>query len=168
MAPAPEPTGNALVDAHTDVHVWLEDRVYDVLEALVARDLSRARAAWRSFVAVLDEHMAFEDQHVMRAYEDTAPADGPGRADHVEGDHTILVRHTAAIEDVLAALDDRTTLRAILEALPVFYRLLGTLEHHTMREATYVYPALARTVPAARAHDVIVALRGLVDRARRT
>ena len=156
----------ALLDAHAAVHRWLEERAYATIEALVATDVVRARVLFDGFARVLAEHMAFEDERVLPVYTRVAPKDGPGRADHVEGDHTILRRHVDAIVALLDEVEG-APLRAVLERLPVVYRLLGTLEHHTAREQNNVYPALARALPSA-IDDVTAALTGLVKRASAT
>lgn len=147
--PAPVDPAAALVEANTTVHRFCEDRAYEALEALVHQDVSRATSVWRSVLALLEEHMAFEDERVMPTYAPLAPADGAGRADHIAGDHTILLRHAAIIDESLAALaaSPAPALRQILEELPKVYRLLATLEHHTAREQTHVYPALCGALP---------------------
>jgi hypothetical protein len=148
-----------LLDAHLAVHTWIEEHTYRVLEALVTSRPDEARATFARIVRVLDAHMAFEDVHVLPAYKTVAPSDGPGRADHIEGDHVILQRHIAAIH---AALGEMTELRSVLERLPVLYKLIATLEHHTAREQTAMYPAVARVLDDAARQKVITALLDLV------
>lgn len=154
-----------LVDAHLAVHRLLEDRAYLMLEALVTHDVSTARARFDVLEALLDEHMAFEEERVLPHYRSVAPTDGPGRADHVDGDHVILRRHLEAIDTALLEMEAASTLRAILERLPFVYRLLGTLEHHTAREQRSVYPALERVLDVEACDDVTAALKALVERA---
>lgn len=154
-----------LVDAHLALHVLLEDRAYLVLEALVAVDVSTARARFDVLAALLEEHMAFEEEHVLPFYRSVAPKDGPGRADHVDGDHVILRRQVDAIDAALVEMEAASTLRAVLERLPALYRLLATLEHHTAREQRTVYPTLERELDAAFRDDVTAALKALVERA---
>lgn len=155
----------ALVDAHLAVHRWLEDRAYLVLEALVARDVSTARARFDVLASILEEHMAFEEERVLPFYRSVAPPDGPGRADHVDGDHVILRRNVDAIDGALVEMEAASALRAVLERLPIVYRLIATLEHHTAREQQSVYPALERSLDGAALDDVTAALKALVDRA---
>lgn len=155
--PGPPSLADALEDAlcaaHAALHRQLEEGVYDALAALVRQDVSLAAARWKAVVTLLDEHQAFEEQRVLPAYEALAPSEGPGRVDHVRGDHIILQRHVDAVAAVFAhglgqgEAGSPPTLRAVLEALPAFYRFLATLEHHTAREQTSVYPALARSRP---------------------
>lgn len=148
-----------LVTAHARVHAWLEDNTYAVR-------VDDAQALFARVARLLREHMAFEDRHVMPMYKSVAPADGPGRADHVDGDHVILLRHVEAIDALLADLDG-ASLRDVVTRLPVVYRLLATLEHHTAREQANVYPALARLLHGDEAgrHKIAQALLDLVARA---
>jgi hypothetical protein len=152
-APPTDPQPD-LVVAHDALHARLEELAWAALEALVRQQLEAAAGSWRAFAVLLQEHMALEDGRVLPAYRPLAPAEGPGRLDHVEGDHTILLRHVAAIDALLGQLQQlgaqsaaALPLRSILQELPVFYRLLGTLEHHAARERQHVYPALARALP---------------------
>jgi hypothetical protein len=130
-----------LVDQHRAVHALLEERLWQALEALVLRDRAAAAAAFSSFARLLAKHMAFEDVAVLPRYAPHAPADGPGRLDHVQGDHVILKRHVEDIGGWLAALPADAALRTILAGLPALYRILQVLEHHTLREER-VYGAI--------------------------
>ena len=156
----------ALLDAHASVHAFLEDALYQALAKLVHLDVAGAAVDVERFASALQEHMRWEDSEVLPVYRDVAPADGPGRADHVAGDHVILVRTLGSLKDTLSALPADATLREVLEILPAAYRVLSTLEHHTAREQQNVYPALARVLPPHSLDDVTDALRALVDRAR--
>ncbi len=148
-----------LLDAHLAVHMWIEEHTYRMIEALVTSRYDEGRALFARITRVLDVHMAFEDEHCLPAYRTVAPADGPGRADHVDGDHVILKRHLAAMDE---ALDEMSGLRSVLERLPVVYRLIATLEHHTTREQSGMYPAVARAFDDATRQRVLTALLDLV------
>lgn len=157
-----------VLQAHGAVHAWLEARTYEILEALVRLRLADARSTFEHMARVLDAHMAFEEARVLPAYRKVAPTDGPGRADHVDGDHTILQRHVVAIREMLDALMETCTdtasstdrqLRHVLARLPVVYRLLSTLEHHTAREQQSVYPALPADVATGLVPELLRATR---------
>lgn len=148
-----------VLDAHLAVHAWIEEHTYRMIEALVTSRFDDARALFARITRILDEHMAFEDAHVLPVYRKVAPADGPGRADHVDGDHVILKRHVVSIAQTL---DEMTDLRSVLERLPIVYRLLGTLEHHTAREQNNMYPAVERALDDAGRQHVATALLDLV------
>jgi hypothetical protein len=148
-----------LLEAHAAVHAWIEEHTYRMIEALVTSRHDDARATFARIAHVLDVHMAFEDAHVLPVYRTVAPADGPGRADHIDGDHVILQRHLAAIADAVAEMSD---LRSVLERLPTIYKLIATLEHHTTREQSSMYPAVARVFDDATRQRVLTALLDLV------
>lgn len=145
---------------HEELHRLLEERVWRTLEALVTLDAERARGHFRLFTEVLDAHMTVEDQLVIPAWRPLAPVEGPGRVDHLEGDHVVLVRLIAEITGFLPAQAD---LRTTLQRLPAVYRLLGVLEHHTVREAT-VYRVLEGALPPDVRDRLTALLVGLVDR----
>ena len=89
-----------------------------------------------------------------------APTEGPGRVDHLEGDHVVLVR---LVTEIAGFLPEQADLRTTLQRLPSLYRLLGVLEHHTVREVT-VYPALEEQLPEDVRTSLTAALSALVER----
>lgn len=156
----------SLAAAHAALHEALADALYRVLTRVLDGDLAGARALLAALTRVFEEHQAFEEEHVMPAYAPLAPADGPGRVDHVAGDHVILTRTLAAAHDALAELTAGGTARAVLERLPTVQRVIATLEHHTLREAR-VYETIetsATMEPLAKAARAHVA--ALTERAR--
>jgi hypothetical protein len=149
MSSAPE----ILLTLHGHHHDRLREHLFRMLEALVAVDVAVAAAHLATFVRELDEGLALEDEIVMPAYRALGPVSGPGRSDHVEGDHVILRRGVGFVEAFVDDVRQAPSLRVVLEGLPHVYRLLGTLEHHTEREQRHVYPAVIPTLapgPAAR------------------
>jgi hypothetical protein len=150
-----------LVEAHGALHAKLEDDLYAVLASLTALDVAAAEQKLADFDGKIAAHMRWEDETVLPVYATVAPKDGPGRADHVAGDHTILARNLAAAFDAIDALDEKPTLRAVLAMLPIVYRVLSVLEHHTLREQNNVYPAFATQVDDAARDDALTVLRSL-------
>jgi hypothetical protein len=135
----------ALLELHGRVHDALREDLLLAIEALVSQRLPEARAIFERFEQRLEMHMRLEDEVVLPAYAAHAPNEGAGRVDHVEGDHTILLRH---LEKTSAILDDLepgapALLREIVLSLDAPLRLLSTLEHHTLREQSHVYPIVA-------------------------
>lgn len=149
-----------LCTVHDEVHLRLEERVYRTLEALIALDPASAVRHFREFSEGLALHMAIEDELVIPAWRPHAPVDGPGRADHLEGDHVVLVRLMGEIQGFLGEPVD---LRTILKRLPSVYRLLGVMEHHTMREER-VYRFLEGSLPSDACEHLTARLAALVDR----
>ena len=145
---------------HDALHQLLEERVWRTLEALVTLDAELARRHFRLFAEVLDAHMAVEEQLVIPAWRPLAPTEGPGRVDHLEGDHVVLVR---LVTEIAGFLPEQADLRTTLQRLPSLYRLLGVLEHHTVREVT-VYPALEEQLPEDVRTSLTAALSALVER----
>ena len=133
-----------LLELHGRVHEALREDLLTAIEALVSQNLPEARAIFERFDRRLSLHMRFEDDLVLPRYAAHAPSEGAGRLEHIEGDHTVLLRH---VERTLVILDDLESgapalLREIMLSLDTPLRLLNTLEHHTLREQTHVYPVL--------------------------
>jgi hypothetical protein len=148
--PSPEvhaaPGAERLLALHDAHHARLEELLYATIEAAVLLEGERATASLQTFAAELAEGLALEDALLLPIYARLGPQEGPGRLAHVEGDHTILLRGLDAASAALAqALTEATAAkrRPVLAMLPLLYRLLGTLEHHTERERRHVYPVVA-------------------------
>src|ERR1043166_7255561 len=152
-------SAQARLDAHAAVHRFIEDELYGVLEARGARDGDGAAARFTRMRAVLEEHMAWEEANVIPLYAPIAPKDGPGRLDHIAGDHTILIRNCDIARGAIDGLSSSSppSLRDVLEQLPHVYRLIAALEHHTLREQNNVYGKIDA------GDDVTAALKALVD-----
>lgn len=152
----------SLTAVHDALHRLLEERVWRTLEALVRLDGASARLAFGELAEALDEHMRVEDQLVIPAWRPLAPTEGPGRVDHLEGDHVVLVRLT---REIAGFLPEPMDLRTTLQRLPSVYRLLGVLEHHTVREEA-VYRALEERLPSDARGTLTAAHLALVERLR--
>jgi hypothetical protein len=149
---APEAIPAQILALHAAHHSRLRELLFLTLERLVVVDIDAARRAFDAFAEELDAGLALEDEIVLPAYRPLQAAAGPGRADHVEGDHVILHRGLGFVDALLAEVAGQPSLRGVLEGLPHVYRLLGTLEHHTERELRHVYPVVvAALAPAAAA-----------------
>lgn len=149
-----------LSSVHDEVHVRLEERVWRTVEGMVTLDRDAAVRNFRLFAEVLDAHMTIEDQLVIPAWRPYAPKEGTGRVDHLEGDHVVLVR---LVSEIHGFLPEKADLRATLHQLPSVYRLLGVLEHHTLREVP-VYRTLETALPSDAREHLTARLAALVDR----
>jgi hypothetical protein len=154
----------ALHDRH---HARLVDLLFVTIERLVDVDpvagVDAARATFSTFERELLEGLAIEDDVVMPAYRSLQPAQGPGRADHVDGDHVILRRGLGFVHALFDEVAASPTRRAALQGLPHVYRLLGTLEHHTERERRHVYPVVVPALDDDARAQLAASLRRLVD-----
>jgi hypothetical protein len=79
----------------------------------------------------LDVHLRYEEDVLWPLYAEVAPKDGPGSLRALHRDHRLLEGH-------LAEASDPDPLRRAW----ALARLDGVLEHHDLREATHVLPAL--------------------------
>ncbi len=154
---------DAVLSAHDRHHDRLRELLFALLECLVVVDVDRAQSSFDRFVAELRAGLALEDELVLPAYRPLQPGQGPGRVDHVEGDHVILERGIGFVAVLLEDVARVPTLRTVLEGLPHVYRLLGTLEHHGERERRHVYPVAIAALGEVERQRLGVALRRLVD-----
>jgi len=161
---------SAFHDAH---HARLDALLWRVVDAVFDIDVARARAALALAHDELLAGLALEDDVIMPRYR-AAFAAHPGppqsRPDVVDGDHDLLRRGLDAVGAFLGDVDQAPAderRRAAAVGLPVVYRLIGTLEHHSEREQRHVYPVVAAALvaePAVRAKTIAV-LRDLAQRA---
>ncbi|MEW5853204.1 MAG: hemerythrin domain-containing protein [Myxococcota bacterium] len=140
-----------LVDANQRVHDELHEALLQTMELLTALDVPGARARWRAFTTALSRHMETEERDVLPPYASLPHHERGGAPEHLKGDHTVLLRNSAACEERLASLDPASPslLRDVVLALDVFFRLLHVMDHHTERETLLMYPALERALLAA-------------------
>ncbi len=152
----------ALHDRH---HELLREQLFTVLARLVDVDIAGAGVVFGEFVVDLEAGLAVEEGVVMAVYRVHGPKEGSGKPEIVEGDHVILRRGIETVLGFLAAhrAAGPTTLRAILEELPHVYRLIATLEHHTLREQKHVYPVIAGALDDGQRAAVVAELTRLVD-----
>ena len=109
-------------------------------------DPQRQRLALRAFAEPLELHMQLEESMLLPAYAELAPrlsvpANG---APHVfEADHERLRGLVARLGDSIGPWNAQR----ILEQTECSSRLAGALEHHDLRERTWLVPALDTHVP---------------------
>ena len=157
-------TDEAIIALHAGHHARLEELLLQTLEALAAGVVVEARACFGSVVLELLQGLQLEDDVILPLYDTLGPHAPQGRRVVVDGDHTILRR---TIEAVAAFLDDvdaapaHLRQRAIIVGLPVVYRLLHTLEHHSEREARHVYPVVVPRLAGPDRRRVVADLRAL-------
>src|SRR3954464_1308270 len=95
----------ARLAAHAAVHHLLEDALYGVLERLVALDVDGAPTPLAPPRGGPEGHKGGGEEAVLPLYAPIAPKDGPGRLDHVAGDHTILLRNCDIATHAIDTLD---------------------------------------------------------------
>lgn len=159
--------GKNVLEAHEQHHALLEELLYELLEDIVAGRGLAARTRCAVFAQQLAAAIAIEDGEVLPAYRTLAAPEGPGRPEHVEGDHVILNRRLQALQEAVGALPEEIPLRfALTSVVPLVYPLLATLEHHLERERRFVYPLVVAALCEADREDLARALQALIADAR--
>lgn len=157
-----------LVDLHQAMEViLLQHRI-----ALMQADLPRALRMLRRFTMCMRRHISDERELVLPIYEGSTPVGGyeRGSAPSIfETEHQRILDHLVSLEAATEALgreaDSPDDLRArclkLLDREKVFSDLL---EHHDLRERTYLYPALERTMTEEEKQDLVERMVGLVEK----
>jgi hypothetical protein len=137
--PAPAPP--QLSSVHEDLHATLDEVLVAVLVSLVERDAARAHATLRAFQRVLDAHVRLEEDRVLPLLS-ALELSGAKNPAHLLPEHRLLERTVAELDAALGALaTDAPSARAVVDTLPIAYRLRSVIEHHTARERL-LYPML--------------------------
>lgn len=157
-------TDDVIIGWHDAHHARLQELILQTLEHLAGGDVGAARSLFSIGVAELLRGLALEDDVILPLYDTLGPHAPQGRRVVVDGDHTILRRTIEAVgtffDDVDGEAPPRRQ-RAIMIGLPVVYRLLHTLEHHTEREARHVYPVVVPRLQGEPRRVVVLELRAL-------
>ncbi len=135
-----------LNDLNTRIHAQLDEQLLATLEAATALELQHFEARWSAFEAALEEHKELEDREVFPLY---AALEGPyprgGSPELLAADHTSIEKALAPCRRAVAhllATPAAHLRRELVLVLERFLRLRGILEHHTLREERFLYPAL--------------------------
>jgi uncharacterized protein with PIN domain len=154
-----------LVDLHQAMEVlFVRHRL-----ALMDADPARALRVFRRFAMCMRRHIDHEQDLVLPVYTGSAPKEGypRGAAPEIfENEHRKIREALERIEGSIALLcddagEDREMLRArclvLLDREKVFADLL---EHHDLRERTFLYPALERMLADEEKIDLLERMVG--------
>ncbi len=136
-----------LVDLHQALDVgWVQHRL-----ALMNGDVPRAQRTLRRFFAAMQRHIDDETTLVMPLYRAHRPAEGWERGaapELIDTEHQRITEHLLNLDTQLEkiAMEKEAGARALAcLALLDREKILGDLlEHHDLRERTFIYPALER------------------------
>jgi len=143
------------VSLNARVHEALEALWVDAMVALTGLELPAATAAWERFEALIREHARREDEIIFPLFAATGPPPRGAAPEILAGEHDKLAQLTAVCRGALAELTEEAAgggpepalRRSMVRRLDHFQRLHHLFEHHTLREETLVYPALAGAAP---------------------
>jgi uncharacterized protein with PIN domain len=133
-----------------DFHQALEVLLLRHRLALMRTDLSEATRAFRHFAALLNRHLADEEDLVLPPYEANPPAEGYERGAGptvFRAEHQNILGHLLRLEGALAGLAEVGKSELPVACLKLLDRekvFADLLEHHDLRERQYLYPALER------------------------
>lgn len=126
------------------LHALLDDKWMQMMLHLTALDVDAAASAWHDMRDAMRGHLTYEEDVMLEVFDrvDDGEANTPKL---VHGDHVILQRSEAAIDDAFETLqgtsvDERR--RQMVLLLDVFLRWARVWEHHTDREQRTFYAVL--------------------------
>lgn len=115
-------------------------------EALVGLELSEARRLFEQLRCRKVDHMQLEDRELLPLYAELGQWERGGNPEIIRAEHDqiyLMMNHlTQSLEDL--DRPGQLTRRAVVEVLDAEKSFKGVLEHHSLREATHLYPALGR------------------------
>ena len=161
MSDEPSPHG-VLTTANARVHEEIEDALLSFLEGITALDDAHATAAWDRFLAAFERHARFEEAEIFPRYEDLGPRPRGQGLELFEADHVSLNKVIRAAVSAIAMIREATTdkRRVMITQLGALLRVRNILEHHTLREERFLYPALEASLPHSAQATLATALTG--------
>lgn len=156
------PRPQTLTELNSQLHAQLDEALLCALEALTALELETFEERWSAFEAALEEHKQLEDGEVFPHYA-ALPGLFPrgGSPELLAGDHTSIEKALLSCRRAvthLCATPPARLRREVVLVLERFLRLRGVLEHHTLREERFLYPALDEALSEKRRAELLAAL----------
>ena len=131
-----------LEQANIDWHTQLEKGYTQFLIALTELNLDKAKQTWEAYKSSMQQHISFEDEHVIplgEGLENNQPI-------LIAADHKILQRLVTRIDPALEELRQSLTPReTLVDQLDGYLKMRNVLKHHDLREVQECYPALVST-----------------------
>jgi len=149
------------------VHAALNERLISHRLRVMDRDAAGAQRTWDQFAALLEQHIADEEEHVLPHWVERCaevPAERGGAPDIVERDHDKLKAHLREIGSLVGQLDPTARPERFLELLDREKIVADLLEHHDLRERL-VYPPLETELAPRVASDIARRLAASLDAA---
>lgn len=124
------------------------ERILDLLlrhqEALLDRDIERAKEQLGAFEKELRAHATFEEERLLPLYRRAGPILG-GAPEIFQNEHAKMLRFAVRVREMLDGLDPGRSLeRQVLEVLDEEWLLKNLMMHHDLREGNLLYPTLDR------------------------
>jgi hemerythrin-like domain-containing protein len=139
-----------------DIHKALKELFLQHQEALLDGDLARARDRLEEFERTLHHHMRGEEDLLLPVYE-RAGAIAGDPAVLFTGEHKRMRELLAGFRQALSSLEQNPDgrKRGILWLLDRQATFKNLMEHHDLREAHILYPALDRVTSEAERREIL-------------
>ncbi len=145
------------------IHQDLTELFLQHQEALLDGDLAQARDRLEAFERALLHHMQDEEVLLLPLYERAGAIPG-GPPILFTGEHKRMRELVARFKQDLSSLDQHPDgrKRGILRLLDRQAAFKNLMEHHDLREANILYPALDRVTSEAERREILA--RGAINR----
>ena len=139
-----------------DIHKALQELFLQHQEALLDADLMRAGKRLEEFEGRLFDHIREEEELLLPVYERAGAIPG-GPSVLFTGEHKRMQELLAGFKQALSSLkqDPGGRKRGILWLLDRQATFKNLMEHHDLREANILYPALDRVTSEAERRDIL-------------
>ena len=129
-----------------EAHDHFERLMLGHQEALVGLDLAAARQLFEHLRCAKMEHMQHENAVLLPVYAECVRWERGGGPELFRAEHDQIYHMMNTLTRALDDLDrpGALTKRAVIEQLDAEKALKGVLEHHALREAFHLFPALSR------------------------
>ena len=141
-----------------EVHRTLEEQFARHQDALVERDVERARRILVDYTEALHAHMRDEEDALMPVYSERVGEVPGGSPQMILDEHKKLLELLGEIAERTEQLsDDSLTTREIVALIDVEHRYKGLVEHHHLREHNIFYPKLDAATTATEREKILAA-----------
>lgn len=140
-------TATSFHDLET-VHEQLDELFARHQDAVVERDLQRARMLLAAYRNGLEMHIADEEERLLPVYGERV-GEVPGASPQmIRDEHRKLLELLTDVEARLEKLGHDATSRDVVALLDLEHRYKGLVEHHHLREHNLFYPKLDEATTA--------------------
>ncbi len=133
------------------LHAQLDELFLTMMAHITSLQFKEAEVLWRSLKAQVKGHMRYEEDVLLPLFLEQQLDEKAGLASGktnqlVHGDHVILLRTEAAIDEAFHSLfpseNESSARRNMIHQLDIFLRWARVMEHHTDRETRTFYAPL--------------------------
>jgi hypothetical protein len=142
----PDESYSPRIQRLADEHEHFADSMIRHQEALIALELEEAVRLFEELRCAKTEHILYENAELLPEYAEHVRWDRGGRPELFRAEHDQIYHMMNVLTQALNDLrrPRALTRRAVIDQLDAEKALKGVLEHHALREAFHLFPAMSR------------------------